>query len=117
VEFQIRGIQEVHLTKQHLSQVAAVLTHTSEPVVTEVWWLPAAVAPRFVTQEIYTLRTPNQLDTWLEQTDGRVKGFTWISFGPVDEAFIQNTTSPPVKLTATRRLAFLTYSHFEILPD
>jgi hypothetical protein len=55
------------------------------PVMTDVWWLPAAMAPLFVSQPVHCVRGDADLSTWYPVALGHgVDTFTFASFRAAD---------------------------------
>jgi hypothetical protein len=51
------------------------------PVLTDVWWLPAAMAPLFITHEVQCIRRGDDLGKWLGLADQQgLETFTFASF-------------------------------------
>ncbi len=98
LEYQIRGIQEVQRTKQTIVAYAEIVEEAGTPVVTDVWWLPAVLAPRFVDQEIYTLPQQEDLHQWLNHTNGQVDSFMLVSQNPLNADFVQ-AAPHPIRIT------------------
>jgi hypothetical protein len=68
-----------------------------QPVVTDLIWLPAVLAPYFVDQEIYILPQTAALYDWLEQTEGQVDTFVFAGFFLLSPDFLAKA---PIPLTA-----------------
>jgi len=85
--YEVRGIQELQRTKADLSAYASRLAEAEQPVVTDLYWLPASLAPRFLAQEIYVLAYRADLPAWLTLATGRVDSFLFASFTPLEPTF------------------------------
>ena len=98
VGYQVRGVREVQVTKQTLAAYSEALAATHQPVVTDLFWLPASLATRFAKQEMYTLAKRDDLYAWLELAEGQVETFVFASFSPLDldKEFIQAAPYPIV---------------------
>jgi hypothetical protein len=98
VSYQIRGVREVQVTKENLAAYSEALAATHQPVVTDLFWLPASLATRFAKQEMYTLAQRDDLYAWLELAEGQVETFVFASFSPLDldKEFIQAAPYPIV---------------------
>lgn len=98
VSYQIRGVREVQVTKENLAAYSEALAATHQPVVTDLFWLPASLATRFAQQEMYTLAQRDDLYAWLELAEGQVETFVFASFSPLDldKEFIQAAPYPIV---------------------
>ncbi len=64
--YQYLGVQEMRANKEKLVQWEAVLGR-QERVVTDVWWLPACLAPFYASHELYCIDAPGDLATWIER--------------------------------------------------
>jgi hypothetical protein len=61
------------------------------PVMTDVWWLPAAMAPLFIDHALYCVRTNASLGEWLSLANAHgVDSFTFASFRRLDPRRIQH---------------------------
>jgi hypothetical protein len=63
-QFEARGILMLHDARSRLASLESTLP-TTTPVVTDVWWLPSAVAPFFVTHEVYYAAGSADLRDWI----------------------------------------------------
>ena len=68
--YQHRGIQEMRANKAMLLQWEAALRR-HEHVLTDVWWLPASLAPFYATHEIYCVGELGDLPTWIARAASR----------------------------------------------
>lgn len=64
--YQYRGVQEMRSNREMLERWAASLGR-QERVVTDVWWLPACLAPFYASHEVYCLSGPRDLATWIDR--------------------------------------------------
>jgi hypothetical protein len=115
MQYQLRGINEIRTTKEILVAQATILENISQPIVTDLWWLPNALASRFVEQEIYTLAQREDLYRWLNLTAGRVNTFVFVTFVPLDDEFI-SAAPYPIRLTQEQIVNNMFFSEFEVLP-
>lgn len=84
VLYQLRGLQELHQTKTVLlAQREVLATYAEQPVVTDLFWLPAAFAPQYLEQEIYVVNNENTLPMWLDLAEGQTEKFVYVSFTPL----------------------------------
>jgi hypothetical protein len=65
VYYQYRGVQEMRSNRQMLAQWAQSLGR-QERVVTDVWWLPACLAPFYAENEVYCISSPSDLGAWID---------------------------------------------------
>ena len=57
------------------------------PVVTDVWWLPASMAPFFSAHPMYCVLRPDELVAWYPSALAHgVDGFVFASFHELDAA-------------------------------
>jgi hypothetical protein len=80
--FEIRGIFEVQVTKRDLAAFEREIVACGRPVVTDRWWLAAALAPLFVHTEFFTINPGSDPLDWLDAQGKRVGGFVAISYSP-----------------------------------
>lgn len=81
--YQLRGLQELQQTKAVLlAQREMLATYETQPVVTDLFWLPAAFAPQYLKQEIYIVNRENTLPMWLDLAQSRAERFVYVSFTP-----------------------------------
>lgn len=85
VLFQVRGLLMLNRDRQILANYARALT-TVAPVVTDVWWLPAALAPLFNSHPLFVVREAAELERWRRiAVAGKVREFTFASFDPISD--------------------------------
>lgn len=65
VVLQVRGYQESQRTRRVLADWYATL-EGSQAIVTDVWWLPAALAPLFVSKPVFVSARGARLLEWVE---------------------------------------------------
>jgi hypothetical protein len=84
VLLEARGIWTLVQTRRLVATWQAALGE-EPPVVTDVWWLPAAMAPLFVRHPVECVRPANDLPIWLSGAQAHgVETFTFASFHPFD---------------------------------
>jgi MFS family permease len=64
VIYEARGIRRLYDSRQLIARWEAALP-TTEPVVTDVWWLPAAMAPHYLSHAMYYVGPTHGLDAWI----------------------------------------------------
>jgi len=86
---EVRGVWMLVETRRLVTAWEAAL-RDGPPVVTDVWWLPAAMAPLFVSQPVHCVSPATKLDTFLPvaRTHG-VDTFTFASFRPLETRHMQ----------------------------
>ncbi len=80
VDFEIRGVAMMSGDKRSIADWRQVLeTRVDAPVVTDLWWLPAVLAPYYATHEMYVVHLQNA-DAWLSLAKTHnVNAFTFVS--------------------------------------
>jgi hypothetical protein len=84
VAFEARGVMMLYQRRTEIVAWNDVLRDAG-PIVTDVWWLPAAVAPLFLSRQLYCVGGRQELSAWLaaaplpEETT-----ITVASFAPFD---------------------------------
>jgi hypothetical protein len=79
----MRGIFELQVTKRDLLAFEREIANAETPVVTDQWWLAAALAPTFVRTEFATLNPGTDLSLWLDRMGSRVPSFLYVSYAPL----------------------------------
>jgi hypothetical protein len=86
VQIQLRGVWMLHQSKQTISGWLAFLPdQASEPVVTDVWWLPATLATYFTTHEMYSINDAEDFTEWVARVGVKgLESFTYVSDQPIN---------------------------------
>ncbi len=83
VGFQIRGNLMLYNTRVQLTALEAAMRREG-PLVTDVWWLPAAFAVFYSEHEMYYVRAPIDVAHWVAVAAPLgIRGFTFVSLAPV----------------------------------
>jgi hypothetical protein len=83
MNFQVRGVQVLIQSHRLVAEWQAALP-TDEPVVTDVWWLPAAMAPFFMQNPMLCATESGILESWLRAAaEQEVDTFTFASLDPI----------------------------------
>lgn len=78
----VRGIMEIQVTKWDLAAFDHKFRSLSLPVVTDQWWMGAAIAPYFAKHELYTVRDTSDVRTnWLPAVVPTISRFVYASYG------------------------------------
>jgi hypothetical protein len=86
---QARGVWTLIESRRLVSSWQAAL-RTGPPVVTDVWWLPAAMAPLFIDHELQCIRHARDLGEWFNvAAQHGLDTVTVATFRPFDTASIQ----------------------------
>jgi hypothetical protein len=110
--FSVRGIGEIRRTKADLRSFADEIRVSGDVVVTDQWWLPAALAPTFVEREIYTIPAGGSLAAWVGHVGRLSKRFLFVSYdgAPADEEAIQ---ALGVRLSGSKLLNGMHFLRYE----
>lgn len=109
-QFSVRGIMEIQVTKRDLAAYDAKLRAASLPVITDLWWMGAALSPYFVEHELYTVSSPTSITrTWFPLVASRVSRFVYVSYGDGLEAQITDARLRLVSHTIVRGMSFRIY--------
>ncbi len=109
----VRGIIELQVTKRDLHAFERELLNTGVPVVTDQWWLAAALAPTFVRAEFYTLNHGTDLSMWLNRSGARAPSFLFVSYEPPPHA-IRTARGTAATLIQRRVIQEMTFSRFTV---
>jgi hypothetical protein len=113
IQYELRGIQQLQTTKKDLLAYDHVLSTTPQPIVTDLYWLPAALATRFIHREIYTLADRTDFPTWLSLARSQADSFLFVSLTPV-EADSPNLRAYPLILVEERVVNGLVFAKFKL---
>jgi len=78
----VRGVGELVRTKRDLAAYQAALATRGGPVVTDLFWLPAALAPYYVSHEVYVTQGRDDLATWVHKIGGQRPDFVYVTAEP-----------------------------------
>jgi hypothetical protein len=82
--FQVRGQWMLNDTRTGLSRWEEAM-RIEGPIVTDVWWLPAAFAVLYTEHEMYYVSKRTQVAEWAERAAAvGLSGFTFVGFKPVE---------------------------------
>jgi MFS family permease len=112
---EMRGVWSLCESRKLVATWEAALAG-SGPIITDVWWLPADMAPFFATNPMSCVRQPSDLAPWLKAAlEHGVERFTFASFREVDAARF-GTDEVIVAPEAQHLVAGLYVSRFRIAP-
>lgn len=77
--FAWRGVSELQQSKQDLSAYQAAISQEARPVVTNLPWLPSALAAYYITHEMYVLNEEHGMNQWLDLANSHVQSFVCIA--------------------------------------
>ena len=95
--YQVRGVRSLYANKQALRSWQAALAAESRTV-TDVWWLPALLAPFFTTHEMYCVCTPAAASAWMDAAlQNGIREFTFTTVTPIPPGAVSGAaaTIPP----------------------
>lgn len=119
--YQARGVRELLISKGSLEACRREVVNARGPVVTDLYWLPAALAGTFAERPLFTLRERQDLGRWLGRVGVRADGFLLItSAGGTDEVerWLGSAAGGRVRLVGTRPVVGLTLAEVEVThPD
>jgi hypothetical protein len=86
VYYQSRGLEMLRNSKQLMARWESALPER-EPVITDIWWFAACLAPYFTSHEVYCVAKPDQMSDWLAMARAHnLDAFTFASLSAVNGA-------------------------------
>ena len=83
--FQARGVYAMVFERQRLA-VWEEAMRSQDTIVTDLWWLPASLAPSFARQQMFFVDDRKRVAEWVERAAQRgVSAFTLATVGRVEE--------------------------------
>jgi len=73
-----RGVQELWRTRRDLLQLQTTLECAGNSIVTDTWWVGAALAPFAIQHEIYTLSKAHPIQEWVETVGPNHSNITYV---------------------------------------
>ena len=112
---QLRGIWMLRESKLTItSWLNNLEIHTSDPVITDEWWLPASLATFFTTHEMYSFYDADDLSHWMSQIGSNdVDSFTYVSSSPINLTSISNLNLP-VQQISNQDIGGLSFTRYSI---
>jgi hypothetical protein len=105
--FQARGVRELVISKRTLDACRLAILEADRPTVTDLYWLPAAVAVTFAERPVFTLRDRGDLGRWVGRIGRHEDRFLLVT-GHDDEVVVERWLArhpePRLEPVATRRL-------------
>ena len=93
VQQEVRGIAMLRFNRVKFADWDRWL-RSDGPIVTDLWWLPATLAPLFVSKEMSYVARPAHLARWVPLAAAHgVTDFTFASLGPVDDAALSDVAA------------------------
>jgi hypothetical protein len=111
--FSVRGVGEIRRTKQDLSAFSREVNAGAGVVVTDHWWLAAALAPTFAEREFYTVVGQGEFAVWLERVGCRTRRFVYASYAaePAEETELG---SLGLRLVEKKAVNGMRFTHYEV---
>ena len=108
--YQVRGVRELFIAKGGLDACRREVLAAAGPVVTDLYWLPAALAGAFVERPLFALQSRRDLGRWLERCGERSDGFLLITnAAQTDEVerWLESVPTRRLRMVGARPLAGL----------
>jgi len=105
--FQARGVRELVISQRGLDTCRRAVLEADGPVVTDLIWLPAAIAGTFATRPVFTLGDRDDLERWVVRIGGPSGGFRMITGddGPGElERWLESVSAPKLNLGTVRKV-------------
>ena len=115
--YQARGARELIIAKRTLDAVRADIVEADGPTVTDLYWLPAAVAVTFAEHPIFTLRDRADLSRWLERIGRHGDRFLIVTQHQDQTrlaAWLDSVADPRLEVTGSRPLPGLLVAHVRV---
>jgi hypothetical protein len=88
-----------------------------EPVLTNIWWLPAAVAPLFIEKPMHCVPDPERLSSWFDRARAKgVETYAFAGFRPIERSWL-SARGLPVAPISRREVEGLSIELFPLPPD
>lgn len=115
VLLEARGVWTLLQSRQLVTEWQAAL-RDGPPVVTDVWWLPAAMAPLFIAHEVHCVRQGDLTEFLPAALRHDVNEFTYASFGRFDAGRAQQA-GITVQTEDSREISGLRLTRVRIAPS
>jgi len=114
VRQEIRGLAMLRVNRQMFAAWDQAL-RSDGPIVTSLWWLPATLAPLFVTKGIAYVRSPQALAEWtpLAAAHG-IAQFTFVSLAPIPDRQLA-TAGRRQRLRDSRFVSGMVFTRFDVI--
>ena len=80
LQLAVRGVIELRVTKRDLRAFEQEIDKQASAVVTDLWWLPSALAPCYTRHRVFTLRNRSHLAAWMERVGRGLNQFVYMSY-------------------------------------
>ena len=98
-QFNVRGVRELQKTKRDLVLFAQEIESRAEPHVTDLWWLPGALAPTFAEHPVYVLNSPDEIPRFVATVGAAAGNFTYLTYGNPKPGAVRAGAQHLVRLT------------------
>jgi hypothetical protein len=108
--YQARGVRELAIGKGALEACRREVVAAPRPVVTDLYWLPAALAETFAERPLFTLQDRQDLGRWLERVGADCRGFLLVTSAAERdevEGWLASVTGRQLQAAGVRPLAGL----------
>jgi hypothetical protein len=105
--YQVRGARELFISKQGLDTCRLEVIEADGPVVTDLYWMPAALAETFTERPIFTLSHRDDLGRWVGRIGNRVNRFLLITGDDGQDevrSWLEAVSAPRLRQVDTRRV-------------
>ena len=105
--YQVRGARELFISKQGLDTCRLEVIEADGPVVTDLYWMPAALAETFAEHPIFTLSHRDDLGRWVGRIGNRVNRFLLITGDDGQDevrSWLEAVSAPRLRQVDTRRV-------------
>ncbi len=115
VNFQTRGYQMLGANLHTFAAWDRAL-RTDGPVLTDIWWMPTALADLFATHDMHRIGPRNHVGEWATEATARgVRRFSYIGFAPIHDSDFG--TAARYRVGPYRSFREMTIVSFQIRPS
>lgn len=114
-QFAARGIMEIQITKRDLAAFENRMRSSSLPVVTDLWWMGAALGPYFAERELYTVSSASDVaQSWIPLISPERSRFLYVSYG---KGVLETSLDAPVRLVSHSVISGMSFRTYEVNHD
>lgn len=115
IQQEIRGLSMLRSNRQVFAAWDRAL-RTEGPIVTDLWWLPTALAPLFLAHEMSYVASRTDLTDWVRLAAAQeIPGFTFVSLAPVQNGPL-GRAGVPLMPRDSRSVFGLYLTRFDLAP-
>ncbi len=112
-----RGLGELQQTQRDLAKAQAILEERNEPVVTDIWWLGASLAPFASEHEIFIVSSRHPMSQWMELVATNRPQFVYAGYLPdLDSWETNKLPGLTLRRLERREAAGLFMTRYELTP-